>query len=318
MKKMNKKEERLGLVKENKWGDLMKIIEYVDANNIVVEFQDKYKEKKKSRYCHFLSGNIVNPHIFNCRLGKENINYQGYTMKIVEYNNTRNVIVEFQDEHKARVHTRYQNFENGDIKNPYSKSVLRVGMTGNKYPIKINNKHTKEYIAWVSMLTRCYDPKYKQNFPTYDNVTCCNEWLYFENFYEWLHSQENFDKWINGNRWAVDKDILVKGNKLYSPETCCLVPYNINALFVRHYGSRGMPPIGVYKRKYGYQAMCNNPYTHKRKAIGRRKTIEEAFNIYKEYKENIIKQVAQEEYSLDNITKKCYDAMMSYEVEITD
>ena len=64
--------------------------------------------------------------------------------------------------------------------------------------------------------------------------------------------------------------------------------------------------------------MCNNPYTHKRKAIGRRKTIEEAFNIYKEYKENIIKQVAQEEYSLGNITKKCYDAMMSYEVEITD
>lgn len=89
-------------------------------------------------------------------------------------------------------------------------------------------------------------------------------------------------------------------------------------MFVRQDSSRGDLPIGVRKRKYGYQALCSNPYTHKTKAIGRRKTIEETFNIYKMHKENLIKQVAQEEYSKGNITKQCYEAMMNYEVEITD
>ena len=318
MRKDSKCNERIGLIRQNKWGDTMKIIEYINANNIVVEFQDEYKEKKKSRYSHFVNGDIMNPHILNCRIEKENINYQGYKMKIVQYIDSHNAIVEFQDEHKARVHTTYQHFESGSIKNPYSKSVLGVGMIGSKYPAKANNKHTKEYIAWRCMLVRCYDPKYKQNFPTYEDVTCCEEWLCFENFYEWLHGQENFDKWLNGYKWAVDKDILVKGNKVYSPDKCCLVSYEINALFVRQSSSRGDLPIGVRERKYGYQAMCSNPYTHKTEAIGRRKTIEETFDIYKLRKENLIKQAAQEEYAKGNITKRCYDAMMNHEVEITD
>lgn len=318
MRKDNKHDKRIGLVKQNKWGDTMKIVEYIDANNIVVEFQDEYKEKKKSRYSHFINGDIINPHILSCRIGKENINHHGYKMKIVEYNDSNNVIVEFQDEHKARVHTTYQHFGFGDVKNPYSKSVLGIGMIGVKYPSTVNNKHTKEYIAWRSMLVRCYDSKYKQDFPTYSDVVCCEEWLYFENFYEWLHNQENFNKWLNGDKWAVDKDILVKGNKVYSPEKCCLVPYNINALFVRQDNSRRNLPIGVHERKYGYQAIYSNPYTHKAEAIGRRKTIEETFDIYKAHKENVIKQVAQEEYNKGNITKECYEAMMKYEVEITD
>ena len=318
MRKDSKYNERIGLTKQNKWGDTMKIIEYINANNIVVEFQDEYKEKIQSRYSHFLNGDIMNPHILNRRIGQEKFNNQGCLMKIIEYNGVRDIVIEFQDKHKARVHTKYQHFESGGVKNPYFKSVLGVGMIGNKYPTKVNNKHTKEYIAWRSMLVRCYDPEYKQNFPTYEDVTCCEEWLYFENFYEWLHIQGNFNKWLNGNKWAVDKDILVKGNKVYSPDKCCLVPYEINALFVRQSSSRGDLPIGVHERKYGYQAICNNPCTHKAEAIGRRKTIEETFDIYKSYKEHLIRQVAQEEYAKGNIIKRCYDAMMNYQVEITD
>lgn len=318
MRKDSKYNERIGLIKQNKFGDIMKIVEYIDANNIIVEFQDEYKEKKKSRYSHFLNGEIVNPHILNCREGQEKFNNQGCLMKIVEYNGVRDVVVEFQDEYKARIHAKYHHFKSGQIKNPYYPMVLGVGMLGEKYPSRENGKHTKEYIAWRSMLVRCYDSKYKQNFPTYSNVICCDKWLNYENFYEWLHSQENFNNWLNGDKWALDKDILIKNNKIYSPETCCLVPPNVNSLFVRQDNSRGNLPIGVYKRKYSCQAMCSNPYTNKKDTIGRRKTIEETFNIYKAHKEKIIKQVAQEEYSQGNITKKCYDAMINYEVEITD
>ena len=45
--------------------------------------------------------------------------------------------------------------------------------------------------------------------------------------------------------WQLDKDILIKGNKIYSPDTCCFVPSEINNLFVGCNKSRGSLPIGV-------------------------------------------------------------------------
>lgn len=249
------------------------------------------------------------------RLGKENISNQGCIMKIIEYNNYDDIIVEFQDKHKAKVHTKYGHFKNGGVKNPYYPSVLGVGMLGIKYPSWVKGR-TKEYAAWRGILQRCFDCEYKNKKPTYKNVTCCKEWLYFENFYEWLHSQDNFDKWSNEEQWNVDKDILVKGNKLYSPETCCLVPSHINSLFTKCDNRRGNLPIGVAKNGDKFivelNKNCRNTY------IGTYLTPEEAFLAYKKAKEYYIKQVAKEEYNKGNITKQCYNAMMKYEVEITD
>lgn len=239
-------------------------------------------------------------------------------MRIVEYINTANIIVEFQDKYKARIHAAYREFDEGGIKNPYCPSVCSVGMIGNKYPSKINNKTTKEYQMWRAILERCFISRHKEKHPTYQNASCCNEWLLFDNFYEWLHSQENFDKWHNGERWAIDKDILIKDNKIYSPETCCLVPMNVNNLFTKCDAARGNSPIGVCKRKYGFEAWCKNPFTDRIEYLGLHSTSTAAFYAYKTHKENFIKQVAQIEYDKCNITKECYDAMMSYEVEITD
>ena len=253
----------------------------------------------------------------NERLGEERLNYQNCLMKIVEYNNTLNIMVEFQDKYKTKVKTTYQNFLLGKVKNPYNISIYGFGIIGNKYSSKINGKGTKEYNIWRHILLRCFDIKYKEKYPAYKDVTCCEEWLLFENFYEWLHSQENCKQWLNGERWAIDKDILVKGNKLYSPETCCLVPNNINQLFAKSNAIRGKYPIGVHKTKDGmFEVHCS--IKHKSIYIGRFDTFEKAFYAYKNFKENIIKKVAQEEYDSGNITKQCYEAMMKYEVEITD
>lgn len=254
----------------------------------------------------------------NKRVGEEHINYQGCPMTIVEYISNDDIFVEFQDKYKAKVHTQYVNFQKGSVKNPYYPSVYGVGITGNKYPASINKKRTKEYDAWQSMLIRCYDNKTKEKYPTYQDVTCCEEWLMFENFYEWLHEQSNFDKWLNNKDWALDKDIIVKNNKVYSPETCCLVPQNVNKLLVRKNSKSGLP-IGVRKKGNRFSAKCQNPFTGKSEYIGMQNTPEQAFYFgYKPYKETIIKQVAQEEYDKGNITEKCYEAMMSYEVEIDD
>lgn len=252
------------------------------------------------------------------RLGEENLNHQNCIMRIAKYNNYDDIFVEFQDKYKAMVHTTYYNFKKGNVKNPYYPSVYNVGIIGVKYRAKINAKMTKEYMAWNNMLKRCYNKDFKNKCDTYENATCCDEWLLFENFYEWLHSQPNFDSWYNGDKWAVDKDILFKGNKTYSPETCCLVPPNVNSLFLKCDKTRGTEPIGVNRKDNGFQARCQNPLLNNYEYIGFYGTETKAFYAYKRYKEDLIKQIAKIEYGNGNITKQCYNAMMSYEVEITD
>lgn len=239
-------------------------------------------------------------------------------MKIVEYNNSSDIVVEFQDEYKYRVNNTYSNFKKGCIKNPYHPTLYGVGIIGTKYPVSNNCKNTKEYDMWHSMLQRCFDLTYKENRPAYKPVTCCHEWLLFEDYYEWLHSQENFEQWYKGKRWAVDKDILNKGNKIYSPDNCCLIPQNVNCLFLKRESERGRYPIGVHYTNDGFVARCRNPFLDKAVELGCYSTPEKAFEVYKKYKEDIIKQVAEDEYLKGNITKQCHDAMMKYEVEITD
>ena len=168
------------------------------------------------------------------------------------------------------------------------------------------------------MLQRCFNVKLKKKQPTYEKVDCCDEWLHFERFYEWLHNQSNFDKWYENKRWAIDKDILVKGGKVYSPDTCCLVPQNVNCLFLKREAERGLYPIGVSYRNDGFLASCHNPFTNDREELGYYSTPEKAFSVYKDYKEDLIKQVAQIEFDVGNITEQCYQAMMNYEVEIDD
>lgn len=252
------------------------------------------------------------------RLGEERYNHQGCIMKIIQYKNANEIIIEFQDEHKTKICTRYDRFITGSIRNPYYPVVCGVGAIGIKYTSRANGRQTKEHLTWINMLHRCFDEKYKKKMPTYKDASCCEEWLLYENFYDWLHSQPNFDKWLNGDGWAIDKDILVKGNKTYSPETCCLVPRNVNMLFIKNDIDRSDLPIGVKRNGNGFQVFCNNPYKNKQESLGTYPTPEQAFQVYKSYKENLIKQVAQVEYSNGNITKRCYDAMMNYKVEITD
>ena len=252
-------------------------------------------------------------------LYEEKYNNRGDLMKIVEFNKKSEIIVEFQDEHKARVHTQYTNFTKGFVKNPYYPMVYGVGIVGDKYKtVDENSKSTKEYMTWYHIIQRCFSSRLKEKQPAYKNIVCCNEWLLYENFYDWLHSQPNFDKWYSGKRWAVDKDILIKDSKIYSPETCCLIPQNVNCLFLKREAERGPYPIGVSYRKDRFLASCHNPFTNNREELGYHVTPENAFNTYKLYKEDIIKRVAEIEFAAGNITEKCYVAMINYKVEITD
>ena len=238
----------------------------------------------------------------------------GYEFVIVEYNSYSDVWVQFQDEHKAIVHTRYEYCKKGGIKNPYHPSVYGVGYLGvGKYKSSINGKMTKEYREWKSMLARCYDEEYHKKRPTYKNVIADEYFHNFQNYCKWR--EDNYYE-IEGETMCLDKDILVKGNKEYAPDKCIFVPERINTLFIKCDNDRGSFPIGVSynKQKNKYAAQCN--IKGKTKHLGYFNTVEEAFLAYKQFKEQYIKQVA-DEYK-NKIPQRLYDAMYRYEIDIND
>lgn len=244
------------------------------------------------------------------RVGEENFNNKGTLMKIVIYNNCDDMYVEFQDKYRTIVHAKYKDFKNGCIKNPYDKSVYNIGYLGvGEYSQK---RHTKIYDRWADMLCRCYEPYYLNRKPSYINCYVCEAWHCFQNFAKWW--EENCSN--KEEDLCLDKDILKKGNKIYSPDTCILVPHRINELFTKREQCRGNYPMGV-----SYHKPCNKfrAYCHTlegQKYLGLHNTVEEAFYAYKIFKELYIKQVA-DEYK-DLIPQELYNAMYNYEVEIND
>ena len=257
----------------------------------------------------------------NKYLGMRNKNNDGYEMEVIEYETYDNIKVRFLPPYEGILKSKMDHFKDGGIHNPFAPTVSGYGIKGIKYPTRDEmntKKYALEYLTWCNMLKRSVDKKYEDKFPSYKEVSCDPRWQYYENFYEWMHEQENFEKLKEQNDMNLDKDILIKGNKLYSPDLCTLVPRRINNLLLKSDAIRGQYPMGVhyYPRNKKYGAVEGS--RDNQRFLGLCDTIEEAFMKYKEAKEQRIKDMAKEEYEKENITKKCYEALMNYTVEITD
>lgn len=192
-----------------------------------------------------------------------------------------------------------------------TKRKIVYGVAHNDYAgrIKENGKHIRSYRSWISMLSRCYGEKELNNRPSYKGCSVCDEWLLFSNFKKW------FDDPTNGyqNGYCLDKDILVKGNKVYSPNTCCFVPNEINTLLLESNKSRKPNGIkGVYKTKFNTFIAGYSDGKGKRVHLGSFKTLEEAKLAYSTFKEKRVKSIAQEYFDKGKITLKVYKALMNY------
>lgn len=133
------KEERIGMEVTNNQGYVMKCIEYNSAKDMYIEFQDEYHHIVHCRWDRFIRGNVRNP-IYQNRIGLTSVNWQGYKMKIIEYKEARNIIVEFQDDYKYKTHCGWREFENGSVTNYMAPTVFDIGIVGDKYPVSINKK----------------------------------------------------------------------------------------------------------------------------------------------------------------------------------
>ena len=183
------------------------------------------------------------------------------------------------------------------------------------YSRKGDGYRDKRYTMWQAMLARCYSSYTKSVRPTYAEVSCVPNWTRYSKFHEYLKNMVGFEHAVDGD-WVLDKDILVKGNKLYSPDTCCFLPPEINGCFTLRSLNRGDLPLGVGKVKYGlpYQARCG--YNGERILIGKYKTPEEAFEAYKSVKTKEILRLAEKWKG--KIDDKAYQALLDWKVEITD
>lgn len=254
------------------------------------------------------------------KVGEKNINNFGSKMVIIEYRKYSDIDVYFPEYNWTFKHTRYNDFKKGNVSCPYEKRVYDIGYLGEgDYKTKNNGKKTKCYNTWHDMLKRCYDPKFHEKESTYINCEVCKEWLNFQNFAEWYY--ENYYK-VEGERMCLDKDILHKGNKIYSPGNCIFVPHNINLLFTKNDKFRGDYPIGVsYNKRYnkfGVRCSVYNFKENKKESrfLGYYNSTDKAFEVYKQFKEQNIKKVA--DYYKEQISDKLYQAIYEYEVNITD
>ena len=191
-------------------------------------------------------------------------------------------------------------------------SVLGVGTVDVCFQISVGRAPIWQYKMWSNMLMRCFGNKYKQEHPTYRDVTCCDEWLSFGNFVEWVNKQVGYSGLKPYS--DLDKDIIRVGNKKYCPECCSIVPTEINLLFTIRKATRGDLPISVYYNKESGNYAAQISRFGVMNTIGLYDTPEEAFAVYKAAKEAHVKVVADRYKEV--LKPEVYNALMSWEADI--
>lgn len=227
--------------------------------------------------------------------------------------NEDEVVVRFVDTDYFTLATK-SNICSGRVKDRMKPSVCGVGYLGaGKYQITENGNTTIAYEKWSAMLQRCYNEN-STGYKRYGAVGVSVDpvWHNFQNFAEW------FDKYkFKEDGWHLDKDILVKGNVVYGPEYCCIVPRQINQAFAKCDARRGDYVIGVQydKKNDRFIAMCqtgNGGYVRKTQL----KTEYEAWLEYKAMKETMLVSLAYEWRG--RVAPKVLKALVEYEVEWDD
>ena len=154
------------------------------------------------------------------------------------------------------------------------------------------------YAKWISMVFRCNHPSCLSKRPEYVGVTICDEWKSFMNFRSWWEKN-----CIDG--YHLDKDLLVAGNKEYSPAACVFIPPWLNTFLCDQKARRGDYSIGVSfcSRRGKYIAECRDPIRKVGSTVGRFGTEKEANHAYVDRKLQHLKSLKE---NIDEINTKIY------------
>lgn len=218
----------------------------------------------------------------------------GTNIKIIEYINSHNILIEFQDKFKYRTIKQANMIRKGSIKNPFFPNIYGVGYLGLgefKTHITTSTKViSKEYNVWRGMIRRCYDEEKLKQFPSYRDCSVHPEWHNFQNFAKWYTSHKYYD-----TDYELDKDLLVPNNRIYTPDTCTLIPKELNLLFLEGAQSKTGLPLGITMSSDGsnrFQVRLS--MNGKRKHIGYYHCIEKAKHAYMVAKTNHVESKINE------------------------
>lgn len=191
----------------------------------------------------------------------------------------------------------------GSIKDRLAPSVYGIGVVGEDVRSDKEGVAERPYTVWRGMLQRCYGETTQLKQPTYAGCTVEKSFLYYPTFKAWLIKQPYYDS------LELDKDLLVKGNKVYSPDTCTMLPDEINSALasISQYGCCSL--IRYSRRTNCYEL----DLTHIQQGLEELyNTYKEAFSAYKVFKENQL-QVLAEKWK-NYISPEAYRALISYSI----
>ena len=236
---------------------------------------------------------------------------------VIDYIDDNNIIIMFLDDNKGINITSYWNLKHGVVKNPF-----RPGFCNNYLGEGDYNKkdYLKIYQTWTGLFARhTIEGQMKDKNASYINSSICNEWYNYQNFALWYDNYISSLNPLYYNDYQLDKDILQWNQqyKIYSPNTCCLVPKEINkALLGSHRSRRNELPksISMFEKK---SKVVYCPYIVRygnRSYLGSYSTPQEAFEVYKQTKKEYIRELANKYYSINAIRWNVYQALCNIEI----
>lgn len=195
--------------------------------------------------------------------------------------------------------------------------ILGVGYNSDPVncPRSVGGIITQSYIVWNNMLIRCYSNAEHTRYPRYRGCSVIEEWKDYKNFKQWFDAYE-----YKSQEYHLDKDLLLMNNKVYSSDKCVFLPPQLNTILIKSNSIRGKYPVGVVedKRRGVFEASCRVE-DRKTQFLGYYKTPEEAFSVYKIFKEAHIKEVTNDWVASGKVLDpRAYQALVNYEINITD
>lgn len=302
---------REGQTYKDKLGNTVLLLKLEKGGFCTFQWEDGYERRCQSSVISLNTimreedSKLLNP---TFKVGYKGVLKGLYKYEVVRVENSSKVTILIHEPVPHEVTVNSGNLIRGTVTNRYVPSVAGVGILG----IESVDVRSKVYRTWSGMLKRVYTPISDNEIINYgDTCSVHPDWHYFPNFKKW------FDTQILKDDWHLDKDLLVKGNKQYSPDKCVLLPKEVNWFLTSRKNHRGLWPIGVtyHDRINKWQATCstnNNGDGY----IGVYNSPEDAFYAYKKVKEQYAKDLAEKWKGI--IDDKAIVALLRYEVSITD
>jgi len=220
---------------------------------------------------------------------------------VEEYSNCKSVVIKFElTGYVKKVEAR--NVYSGLVKDKLHPVVYGVGYLGEGgYVCSKNGENTRVYKTWKGLLSRCYSEKWRSSNPTYEDCSVCSEWHNFQEFAKYYEA--NYKEGLQ-----LDKDLLFKGNKLYSEDTCVFVPAHINSFTIAPVKKACKYKRGVsYHKRSGTFTARIHDGTGKKEYLGSFSTEHLAYEAWLSAK---LKQAFTYKPEFDRIDERIYNTVL--------